>query len=70
MVFAKLCLSLGEGVVIHSTGSDDVDDKTGINLGVAYEGGPWPDAYIILLDEPLETHVAVVITEACLSRIQ
>lgn len=62
-----LNLELNEKVRFHSTASE-LDGKVGRNLG-QYAPQPNYSHYIILLDEPIDDRLAVVITEYCLTRI-
>lgn len=59
--------ALDEHVLIDNTTSVLLDGKMGTILGKAVEG--LGDAYIILLDEPLPTHKAIVLVEACIFRV-
>ena len=57
---------LNDRVIMHSTGKEELDDKYGVNLGICFEDTEEIEHYIILLDEPLETHRALVLPENCL----
>jgi hypothetical protein len=59
----KLNLKVNDRVEIKNTGTD-IDGHTGKNLGKATEN--IIDFYIILLDEPIPNHLAVIFPEGCL----
>lgn len=61
-------LNLGDRVEIHSTKSQ-LDGALGTLLGVSVSGyDVHPHIQIVMLDEPLETHKAITMTEACLKK--
>jgi hypothetical protein len=62
-----LDLQLGERVVIDGV-DEDIDGRSGQNLGRAMMLADMV-FYIILLDEPLEENLAVMMPEAVLSRL-
>jgi hypothetical protein len=55
-------------VEFHSTGSTDLDGKTGRILGIASEHAT-NNFWIVLLDVPLPEREAVVIIDACIKLI-
>ncbi len=66
----KQNLSLGDFVTIGQTGGDEnLEGMEGRILGKGMES-PEADFYIVLLSKPLPDRAAIVITEACLSKIQ
>lgn len=67
MNFQKLELGLEEVVQIHSTTSSELDGSYGCILGKSVSD--YIDHYIVLLDEPTDTALAVVIPEVCLVRV-
>lgn len=58
---------LRQKVEIHSTGSSELDGKTGFILGRSTND--ISTHYIVMLDEPMETHLAINITQFCLNKI-
>lgn len=66
----KQNLSLGDFVTIGQTGGDAVlEGMEGRILGKGMETAE-ADFYIVLLSKPLPNRAAIVITEACLSKIE
>ena len=63
-MIAKKNYPLSHRVKIVRLGGDAMEGKTGHILGKSFENVH--DHYIVMLDEPTETHLAVVITEHCL----
>jgi hypothetical protein len=55
-------------VVIWNTNSTELDGKKGTILGKGTEH--IVDSYIVLLDEPLPTHKAVLLPEGCIKDLK
>jgi len=59
----------GNKVILHSTGSSKLDDKSGELIGIA-SALPENNYWIVLLDEPLPERKAIVITDSCIKEFK
>ncbi len=59
---------LNQRVIIRRTTDERLDDKFGTILGKSADCGGI-DFYIVLLDEPIDTHLAIQMIETCLDYI-
>jgi hypothetical protein len=70
MPITKLNLQLGERVrIIGSPEKDFLNGRTGKNLGKCEQETHGGNYYIILLDEPIDTHLAINILEKYLEKL-
>lgn len=64
----KQMLNVDDNVIIGRTASE-LDGICGVILGKSFEH-PEADVYIVLLDKPYNGQKAVILTEACLAKLE
>lgn len=64
----KNTLKYLDKIQMHSTGSIDLDNKTGTLIGISSDL-PHNKFWIVELDEPLENRKAIVLTDSCIKPV-